>query len=200
MDVGAVSIRQDPRKSTMFEYLAHKANLLGMKKAWCASMAAQLYISQETKLEFEWKRALLSYSRCSALWTASGWIHALYKISFIHSFLSFISFIHSVTCGAICNRRDRSLMTLPRWVRKVLLLATSPVLLRLTKLWSDYNTKCYITAWANTYFISSLCSINFIIVMNAHDVFLSKVIINIQCETLFPKHNSRVVCTGIHIY
>ena len=36
--------------------------------------------------------------------------------------------------------------------------------------------------------------------MNAHDVLLAKVIINIQCETLFPKHNSRVVCTGIHIY
>ena len=29
---------------------------------------------------------------------------------------------------------------------------------------------------------------------NAHDVFLSKVNINIQCETLFPKHKSRVVC------
>ena len=54
MDVGAVSIRRDPRKSTMCEYLAHKANLLGMKIAWCASMAAQLYISQETELEFEW--------------------------------------------------------------------------------------------------------------------------------------------------
>ena len=40
----------------------------------------------------------------------------------------------------------------------------------------------YITAWANTYFISSLWSINIIIIMtsNAHDVFLSKVIINIQ--------------------
>ena len=54
MDVGAVSIRRDPRKSTMCEYLAHKANLLGMILAWCASMAAQLYISQETNLEFEW--------------------------------------------------------------------------------------------------------------------------------------------------
>ena len=54
MDVGAVSIRRDPRKSTMCEYLAHKANLLGMKIAWCASMAAQLYISQATELEFEW--------------------------------------------------------------------------------------------------------------------------------------------------
>ena len=54
MDVGAVSIRRDPRKSTMCEYLAHKANLLGIKIAWCASMAAQLYISQETELEFEW--------------------------------------------------------------------------------------------------------------------------------------------------
>ena len=31
MDVGAVSIRRDPRKSTICEYLAHKANLLGMK-------------------------------------------------------------------------------------------------------------------------------------------------------------------------
>ena len=54
MDVGAVSIQRDPRKFTMCEYLAHKANLLGMKIAWCASMAAQLYISQETELEFEW--------------------------------------------------------------------------------------------------------------------------------------------------
>ena len=54
MDVGAVSFRRDPRKSTMCEYLAHKANLLGMRIAWCASMAAQLYISQETELEFEW--------------------------------------------------------------------------------------------------------------------------------------------------
>ena len=36
--------------------------------------------------------------------------------------------------------------------------------------------------------------------MNAHDVFLSKVIKNIKCETLFPKHKRRVVCTGIHIY
>ena len=54
MDVGAVSIRRDPRKSTMCEYLAQKTNLLGMKIAWCASMAAQLYISQETELEFEW--------------------------------------------------------------------------------------------------------------------------------------------------
>ena len=53
MDVGAVSIRRDPRKSTMCEYLAHKTNLLGMKIAWCASMAAKLYISQETELEFE---------------------------------------------------------------------------------------------------------------------------------------------------
>ena len=33
MDVGAVSIRRDPKKSTMCEYLAHKANLLGMKIA-----------------------------------------------------------------------------------------------------------------------------------------------------------------------
>ena len=82
-------------------------------------------------------------------------------------------------------------MTLPRWLQKVLLLATI-----------DYNTKCYITAWANTYSISSLCSINIIIVMtsNAHDVFLSKVVNNIQCETLFLKHKSRVVSTGIHIY
>ena len=88
MDVGTVSIRRDPRKSTMCEYLAHKANLLGMKIAWCASMAAQLYISQETELEFEWWQALLSYSRCSALWTASCWIRALYKISFIHSLCS----------------------------------------------------------------------------------------------------------------
>ena len=54
IDVGAISIRRDPRKSTMCEYLAHKVNLLGMKIAWCASMAAQLYISQETELEFEW--------------------------------------------------------------------------------------------------------------------------------------------------
>ena len=30
--------------------------------------------------------------------------------------------------------------------------------------------------------------------------FLSKVIINIQCETLFPKHENGIVCTGIHIY
>ena len=87
MDVGAVSIRRDPIKSTMCEYLAHKANLLGMKIAWCASMAAQLFISQETELEFEWQQALLSYSQCSALWTAAGWIHALYTISFIHSFI-----------------------------------------------------------------------------------------------------------------
>ena len=38
---------------------------------------------------------------------------------------------------------------------------------------------------------------------NAHDVFLSKVIILIQCEALIPKHKSRVVFyrpTGIHIY
>ena len=54
MDADAVSIRRDPRKFTMCEYLAHKANLLGMKIAWCASMAAQLYISQETELEFKW--------------------------------------------------------------------------------------------------------------------------------------------------
>ena len=54
MDVGAVSIQRDPRKSTKCEYLAHTANLLGMKIAWCASMAAKLYISQETELEFEW--------------------------------------------------------------------------------------------------------------------------------------------------
>ena len=33
MYVGAVSIRQDPRKSTMCVYLAHKANLLGMKNS-----------------------------------------------------------------------------------------------------------------------------------------------------------------------
>ena len=33
MDVGAVSTQRDPRKSTMCEYLAHKANLLGMKIA-----------------------------------------------------------------------------------------------------------------------------------------------------------------------
>ena len=33
MVVGAVSIRRDLRKSTMCEYLAHKANLLGMKIA-----------------------------------------------------------------------------------------------------------------------------------------------------------------------
>ena len=35
---------------------------------------------------------------------------------------------------------------------------------------------------------------------NAHDAYLAKVIINIQCKTLFPKHKSRLVCTGIHIY
>ena len=35
MDVGAVFIRQDPRKSTMDEYLAHKANLLWMKDSLC---------------------------------------------------------------------------------------------------------------------------------------------------------------------
>ena len=32
-DQGAVSIQRDPRKSTMCEYLAHKANLLGMKNS-----------------------------------------------------------------------------------------------------------------------------------------------------------------------
>ena len=35
---------------------------------------------------------------------------------------------------------------------------------------------------------------------NAHDVFLSKVNINIQCETLFPKHKSRVVCIYADLY
>ena len=33
MDVGTVSIQRDPRKSKMCEYLAHKANLLGMKNS-----------------------------------------------------------------------------------------------------------------------------------------------------------------------
>ena len=69
--------------------------LYGLPPAWCASMAAQLYISQETELEIEWLQALLSYFRCSALWTASGWIHALYKISFLHSF---IYHLWSISC------------------------------------------------------------------------------------------------------
>ena len=35
---------------------------------------------------------------------------------------------------------------------------------------------------------------------NAHDAFLSKVIIKIQCEALFPKNKSIAESTGIHIY
>ena len=35
---------------------------------------------------------------------------------------------------------------------------------------------------------------------NAHDVFSSKVIILIQCETLLPKHKSRVVCISAYWY
>ena len=61
--------------------------------------------------------------------------------------------------------------------------------------------KCYITARGNTFYIKFIINKNIIVITsNVHDAFLSKVIINIQCETLFPKHKSRVLCTGIHIY
>ena len=54
MDVGAVSIRRDHRKSTMCEYLAHKANLLGKKNSLMRlNGSSAVYTSQETELEFE---------------------------------------------------------------------------------------------------------------------------------------------------
>ena len=49
-------------------------------------------------------------SECSALWTASSWIHALYKISFIYSFIH--TFIHSTTYMSVCkyNRVHRHII------------------------------------------------------------------------------------------
>ena len=46
MDVGAVSIRRDPRKSTMCEYLAHKAihSFIHSKRVYRMSKTSQLYL------------------------------------------------------------------------------------------------------------------------------------------------------------
>ena len=45
MDVGAVPVWQEPRKSTMCEYLAHKANLFGMKNSlMCLNGSSAVYL------------------------------------------------------------------------------------------------------------------------------------------------------------
>ena len=66
MDVGAVSIGRDLRKSTMCDYLAHKANLLWMKIAWYASKRQLSCISpRRLSWNFDANRPC---SRCSALY------------------------------------------------------------------------------------------------------------------------------------
>ena len=86
MDVGAVSIRWDPRKSTMCEYLAHKANLLGKKNSLMRlNGSSAVYLPGDSVGIWMITGLANFYFWCSVFWTASGWIHALYKISFIHS-------------------------------------------------------------------------------------------------------------------
>ena len=90
MDVGTVSIWRDPRKSTLCEYLALTANLLGMKTSLMrlnGSSAVPVYLLGDW-VGIWMITDLLSYSRCSALRTASGWIHAYIRFhSFIYSFI-----------------------------------------------------------------------------------------------------------------